>query len=295
MGERRPVRRVVTVLAGGARTVITDLGRPGLAHLGIPRSGALDPPALRLANRLVGNPEDRAGFEVLLGGLELRAGSGCLAAVTGAPVEVRVSGRAVGSHRAVWLAQGQRLVLGVPAAGLRCYLALSGGLDVPEVLGSRSTDLLSGLGPEQVADGDELPLGAPPAAAPRAAAPVPVSVPPARIEVPVLLGPRDDWFSRPASALRGTEWSVGPASNRIGLRLSGTALVRVASRVGAELPSEPMLPGAVQVPPSGQPVIFLADGPTTGGYPVVAVVPARSLPALAQARPGATVLLRPRS
>lgn len=285
------------MLRPGALTLVTDLGRPGHAHLGVPRSGALDRPALRLANRLVGNPEGYAGFEVLLGGLELRAEVGCSVAVTGPPVPAwqrRPDGArwAVGSHCAVHLAAGDHLRLAVPDAGLRNYLALAGGLDLPMVLGSRGTDLLSGLGPPPVRAGDRLPLGEP-GAPPPDGGPVPVSVPPSLLPVPVLLGPRDDWFNDPADALRGTVWTVGSSSNRVGLRLEGPALVRTAERDGVELPSEPMLPGAIQVPPSGQPVVFLADGPTTGGYPVIAVVPESWLPALAQARPGSRVRFRP--
>ena len=178
--------------------------------------------------------------------------------------------------------------------GLRCYVTFSGGLDLPLVLGGRGSDLLSGLGPAAVADGDRLPLGVP-GRPPAVAEPVPVSVPPPSLRVPVLLGPRDDWFADPATVLAASVWTVGPASNRIGLRLSGEPLARVPARRGEELPSEPVRPGAVQVPPSGQPVIFLADAPTTGGYPVVAVVAdAASLGALAQARPGGQVRLVPR-
>ncbi|WP_037076271.1 biotin-dependent carboxyltransferase family protein [Pseudonocardia spinosispora] len=291
--------RAVTVVRTGPLTVVTDLGRPGRAHIGVPRSGALDEPALRLANRLVGNPEACAALEVLLGGLELRAESACTVAVTGPPVLVTVTSesgarRRAGTHRALALAEGDRLTLGTAEHGLRCYVALSGGLDTEEVLGSRGTDLLSGLGPDPVSEGDRIVLGAVRGDPPADAEPVPVTVPPARLDVPVLLGPRDDWFTDPADALRARVWTVGSASNRIGLRLEGTGLARVADREGAELPSEPMLPGAVQVPPSGQPVIFLADGPTTGGYPVIAVVPRAALPGLAQARPGSQLRLHPR-
>jgi allophanate hydrolase subunit 2 len=338
--------RALTVLRTGALTLVTDLGRPGHAHLGVPRAGALDEPALRLANRLVGNPEGAAGLEVLLGGCELRAEVPCTVAVTGPPTAVTVtpnpgdgpgtpnsgsgadfgpgtphsgsgdgpgddpaggipeadrSGgtgpaarpRAVGTHRAVRLQAGDRLAVAPPGAGLRNYLAVDGGLDVPAVLGSRSADLLSGLGPAPLAEGDRLPLGPPAEGPPDDAEPVPVSVPPPHLEVPVLLGPRDGWLDAPAEALRAALWTVESASNRVGLRLSGPALRRHPDHEGAELPSEPVRPGAVQVPPSGRPVIFLADAPTTGGYPVAGVVADRWLPALGQARPGTTLRLRP--
>ncbi|MBB6378087.1 biotin-dependent carboxylase-like uncharacterized protein [Pseudonocardia eucalypti] len=290
--------RAVTVLRPGALCLVTDLGRPGYAELGVPRSGALDQAALRLANRLVGNPEGHAGLEVLLGGLRLRAEAGCTIAVTGAPVEVFVTRRegdrvAVGAHRAVYLGPGDELEIDRPAAGLRNYLACSGGLDLPAVLGSRSGDLLSGLGPPPVRADERLALGTP-SPTPACGEPVPVSVPPARLALPILLGPRDDWFDEPADALRARTWTVDAASNRVGVRLTGEPLRRTAAREGAELPSEPMLPGSVQVPPSGEPVIFLADGPTTGGYPVIGVLAACDLPALAQARPGTPVTLIPR-
>ncbi len=297
----------LTVLRTGPLTLVTDLGRPGLSHLGVPRSGALDAPALRLANRLVGNPECRAGLEVLLGGLEVRAEAGCTLAVTGAPTAVALHrdggrdpdggdtrGRAVGSHRAVYLRAGDRLVVAAPGGGLRNYLAVAGGVDVAPVLGSRSSDLLSGLGPAPLRAGDRL-LPGPASDPPAHADPVPVSVPPDTITVPILLGPRDDWLDGPAEALRRTRWTVDPASNRIGLRLRGDPLRRHPDRTDSELPSEPVYPGAVQVPPGGQPVVFLADGPTTGGYPVVGVVDEDWLPALAQARPGCVVRLRPSS
>lgn len=294
---RRVSTRTLTVLRPGPLALVTDLGRPGQAYLGIPRGGALDLPAFRLANRLVGNPEGLAAFELLLGGFELRADTGCTVAVTGPPTAVTVlredgTRRAVGSHRAVYLWAGDRLLVAAPDSGLRNYVGCSGGLDIPAVLGSRAADLLSGLGPQPVRAGERFPLG-PASGSPADAAPVPVSVSPDELSVPVLLGPRDDWFDQPATALRATWWTVGSASNRIGLRLRGRPLRRCPDRAQVELPSEPMRPGAVQVPPSGQPVIFLADGPTTGGYPVVGVVDERQLPALGQVRPGSALRLLP--
>ena len=286
--------RALTVLRTGPAALVSDLGRPGLRHLGVPRSGALDVPALRLANRLVGNPTDAAGLEVLLGGLVVRAESACVVAVTGAPVTLRAQARPVASHQAVYLGAGDRLELAPMTVGMRCYLAVSGGIEVPKVLGSRSTDLLSGLGPAPLADGDRVPLGAVTGQPPSCAWPVPVTVPPSRVTVPVLCGPRHDWFVDPVAVLCSPDWSIDSRSNRIGLRLAGgTPLRRTDERRMAELASEPLLPGSVQVPPNGLPVIFLADGPTTGGYPVIGVVPASALPHLAQARPGITLRFQP--
>ncbi|UVS82471.1 biotin-dependent carboxyltransferase family protein [Actinokineospora sp. UTMC 2448] len=283
--------RAVTVLATGPLALVQDLGRPGNAHLGVPPSGALDQPSLRLANRLVGNPEGAAGVECVLGGLRLRASASCTVAVTGPAAPVSVDGRDAGSHTPVHLRAGQEVAVGTPLSGLRVYLAVSGGLAVPEQLGSRSTDVLSGIGPAPLRAGDVLPLG--PVTGPPVGADVvaPLSAGD-RLTVPVLLGPRDDWFTDPAAQLAAAEWSVSPESNRVGLRLLGPALTRAPDLVGRELPSEGVVTGAVQVPASGRPVVFLADHPTTGGYPVVGVVPPDRLPALAQARPGVRVRLQ---
>lgn len=280
--------RTLEVVETGPSALVQDLGRPGLAHLGVPSSGALDAPALRLANRLVGNDESSAGIEALFGGVTVRAGASCTVAVTGPPVRVTIDGRAFGTHAPIHLTAGRTLAIGAPDSGLRCYLAVSGGIAVEPELGSRSRDILSSIGPEPLKAGDVLPLGAPQGtptgedelAAPRL---------PTELVVPVLLGPRDDWFDEPARQL-AAPWTVTPESNRVGLRLEGTPLSR--AREG-ELASEGIVTGAIQVPPNGLPVVFLADHPTTGGYPVIGVVAPKALPALAQARPGSRVRFRP--
>lgn len=268
------------MLATGALTTVQDRGRPGHAHLGVPRAGALDPPAAALANRLVGNPETAALLEVTLGGLALRTDTGRWVAVTGAPVPVSVDGQARDHGRAEWLPAGSTLRLGSPVTGVRSYVALAGGLSVPAVLGSRSTDTLAWVGPPRVEAGVELPLGEPTGAprphdTPRPAAPGPLRVWP---------GPREDWFATGAlDALCATSYAVGSDSNRIGMRLQGPPLTRV--RAG-ELASEGLVLGAVQVPPDGCPVVFLADHPPTGGYPVIGVVDEDDLWQCAQLRPG---------
>ncbi|MDT8910729.1 biotin-dependent carboxyltransferase family protein [Amycolatopsis sp. PS_44_ISF1] len=280
--------RALEVLTTGALALVQDLGRPGYAHLGVPPSGALDVGALRLANRLAGNPEEAAGIEALLGGLSVRATASCTVAVTGPVVEVSVDGRDAGSHAAVALRAGQTLEIGTPVRGLRCYLAVSGGIAVAPELGSRSRDVLSGIGPEPLTPGAKVPLG--PVTGVPAGADV-VFAPPApdRLIAGVTLGPRDDWLAGAGAGL-DRWWTVTADSNRVGLRLDGPPLRR--SRPG-ELASEGIVTGAVQVPPNGRPVVFLADHPTTGGYPVVAVVRRESLDALAQARPGTQVRLHP--
>jgi biotin-dependent carboxylase-like uncharacterized protein len=281
------VNRSVTILHTGPQALIQDLGRPGHAHLGVPPSGAVDLDSLKLANRLVGNAESAAGLELLLGGLTMRANESCTVAVTGPATEVRIDGRLADSHQPVHLEPGAVLEVGTPETGLRSYLALSGGIDTPQELGSRSTDLLSGIGPDPLRDNDVLPLGTPN---------VPVGadvVPPLRalqtLVIPILLGPRDDWFEDAETQLQQGSWTVSDRSNRVGARLCGTKL----NRRDGEIPSEGMITGAVQVPPDGQPVVFLNDHPTTGGYPVIGVVDRDHLRFLGQARPGTSVRFRP--
>jgi biotin-dependent carboxylase-like uncharacterized protein len=271
---------VIEVVRAGPLTTVQDLGRPGFAHLGVPRSGALDADALRSANRLVGNDDGAAGLETTLGGCAVRPGRDAVVAVTGAAARVRVDRVEAPFGAAVAVSAGSVLDVGAARGGVRSYLAFDGGVAVEAVLGSRSTDTLSGLGPPKLTDGMTVPLGAPGAAS-RSGETFPASA--AGTDLLVLLGPRDDWFAD-ATALLAAEWTVTPMSNRVGLRLSGPALTRA---VQGELPSEGVVLGAVQVPADGQPIVFLADHPTTGGYPVIGVV--ADVGPLAQARPGSTV------
>ncbi len=279
--------RELEVRSAGPQVTVQDLGRPGQAHLGVPRSGALDTPAHRLANRLVGNDESAATLECLGGQLSVLTRTAVTIAVTGAHVPVTVAGRGQEWGNAVSVAAGSVVELGAATQGLRAYLAVSGGVMVEPVLGSRSTDLLSGLGADQVREGDVLPLGEPH----RSPSPVDAGRPPRRSrELRLRLGPRDDWFEAASiEALSGSAYVVGSDSNRIGLRLEGEPIRR---RGDDELPSEGMVLGAVQVPPNGQPVVFLNDHPTTGGYPVVGVVMLEDLAVCAQLRPGDEVTLR---
>jgi biotin-dependent carboxylase-like uncharacterized protein len=278
--------RALAVVRAGALTTVQDLGRPGHAHLGVPRSGALDAPAAALVNRLVGNRPEAAVLETTLTGCAVRPRSDVSVAVGGAPCAVTVDGRPAAWGAPVRVPAGALLEAGPARAGVRSYLGVSGGIAVEPVLGSRSTDLLSGLGPVPLTDGAVLPLGTPGEPHARVdTAPQPAS--PAELVLRVTPGPRDDWFT--ARALRdftSRAYRVSAASNRIGLRTEGPALERARS---GELPSEGMVLGAVQVPPDGRPVVFLADHPTTGGYPVIAVVRSADLPAAAQAVPGTPV------
>jgi biotin-dependent carboxylase-like uncharacterized protein len=278
--------RAFAVVRAGALTTVQDQGRPGHAHLGVPRSGALDAPAAALANRLVANPAEAAVLETTVNGCALRPRSTVMVAVTGAPCPVTVDGRPAAWGAPVRVPAGALLDVGSARAGLRSYVAVAGGVAVDPVLGSRSTDLLSGLGPPPLTDGAVLPLGSPGPLHARVDV-VPHRSPPAELILRVTLGPRDDWFTD--SAVRrftSRGYRVSAASNRIGLRTEGPSLERTVS---GELPSEGMVLGAVQVPPDGSPVVFLADHPTTGGYPVIAVVRSGDLPAAAQAVPGTPV------
>ncbi|MGW6738531.1 5-oxoprolinase subunit C family protein [Streptomyces sp. NPDC055013] len=278
--------RALSVVRAGALTTVQDLGRPGHAHLGVPRSGALDGPAAALVNRLVGNAPEAAVLESTLNGCAVRPRSPVTVAVGGAPCRVTVDGRPVAWGAAVRVPAGALLEVGAAVSGVRSYVAVSGGIAVEPVLGSRSTDLLSGLGPPPLTDGTVLPLGRPtPLHARVDVAPQPA--PPGELVLRVTPGPRDDWFTPAAvRAFTSRPYRVSAASNRIGLRTEGPALERALTR---ELPSEGVVLGAVQVPPDGLPVVFLADHPTTGGYPVIAVVRAADLPAAAQAVPGTPV------
>lgn len=289
----------------GPRATVQDLGRPGYARLGVGRSGAGDRGALRLANRLVGNPEGLAALELTLGGLRARFHAPALVAVTGAPCPVDVVSnnrpddsdvhgtaqpRGDGGMDAPFAVRaGQSLRIGAPSHGLRSYVAVRGGLDVPPVLGSCSTDTLSGIGPAVLAAGTRLRIGTQSAAFPNADLAV-ERRPPADAPFPIRLGPREDWFTPEAIATLVTRpYTVRPETDRVGARLDGPVLER---RRPAELRSEGMVLGALQVPPDGRPILFLADHPVTGGYPVIAVLRAVGLDRAAQLRPGDPVRFR---
>lgn len=277
----------VRVVEPGPALLVQDLGRPGWAHLGVPRSGALDPEALAQANRLVGNAAEVAGLEVLLGGCVLEALTSLRVALTGAPMPLVVAGRQVGWGEPVSVRAGDRVEIRTAPSGLRSWLALAGGVQVPEVLGSRATDVLSGLGPEPLRSGDLLPVGDAPTSYAAEAHAVPADLPDAAIVLGLRLGPRQDWFTEPSlERLTTTAYQVSPDSDRVGLRLTAPERERLDRRVDTELASEGIVLGAVQVPGDGQPLVFLADHPVTGGYPVIGVVDDAGLARCAQLRPG---------
>lgn len=280
---------MLRVLETVGLVTVQDTGRPGYAHLGVPRSGWLDAPAAELANRLVGNGPSAAVLELSLGSLVARAERPTWVAVTGAHSRVRVGRRVVAFGEPVRVPAGGVIQVDLPATGVRAYVAVAGGIDVDPMLGSRSTDTLAWVGPPAVASGQALRIG------PSAGEPRPLDTPRAPVAgaLRLLPGPRADWFEGdPVGLLAAGPWVVAADSNRVGLRLEGPALRRHPAYEGRELASEGMVLGAVQVPPSGQPVVFLADHPVTGGYPVAAVVHAQDLWMCAQVRPGEAVRFR---
>ncbi|MBY4130833.1 biotin-dependent carboxyltransferase family protein [Rhodococcus fascians] len=280
--------KALTVLQTGPLCTVQDRGRPGHASLGVGRSGAADLISHDAANRLVGNHSGAATLEVTFGGLKLRAESDALVAVTGAHVTCRIDGTEQGLYSTLVLRAGQELELSAPTWGLRSYVAVRGGIDVPVVLGSRSTDTMSGIGPAALSPGTALRVGDDRTEWP-AAEFVPSPAPTHTLHV--RFGPRADWFTeRAQSKLVQQSWTVTQDSDRVGIRLDGAEPLTRA--VDDELASEGMVLGALQVPPSGQPVLFLADHPVTGGYPVIAVIAADDVSAAAQLTPGAQIRFR---
>ncbi|ATA27433.1 allophanate hydrolase 2 subunit 2 [Mycobacterium lepraemurium] len=283
------------ILRTGPLAVVEDLGRPGLAHLGVSRSGAADRRAHKLANRLVANPDDRATVEVTFGGFAARVRGDVDIAVTGADADPTVDGIEFGSNSIQHVRDGQVIALGTPRAGLRSYLAVRGGICVDPVLGSRSYDVMSAIGPAPLRAGDRLPIGEHTQDYPELdQAPV-AAITGHLMELQVVPGPRDDWLVNP-DALVHTIWMASDRSDRVGMRLEGRPLQhRYPDR---QLPSEGTTRGAIQVPPNGLPVILGPDHPVTGGYPVVGVVTDEDVDKIAQVRPGQYVRLhwaRPRA
>lgn len=280
--------RSLTVRATGVLALVQDLGRRGGSGIGVGRSGAADRGSLRQGNRALGNDEGTAGVEVTYGGLDVEVGDALLwLCVSGARGEVTVDDRGVGSHTVVAAPAGSRVRLSPPVAGLRSYLCVRGGIDVPEVMGSRSRDVLSGLGPEPLTPGDILPIGPALGDFPGVDSLVCPRLD-ETVELRAVPGPRADWVCD-HDLLVSQPWQASDRSNRVGMRLSGAAFERAGHD---ELASEGVWRGAVQVPPSGEPVLFLADHPVTGGYPVIAVVIDEDVDRAAQVQPGQSLSFR---
>lgn len=279
--ERPPLRssasRVAKVEKAGVLSMVEDGGRRGVAGLGVPRAGAADPVSMRLANRLVGNPDEGAVIEATALGPSLRFGAPALACVVG-DADVSVEDRSVPANTVVPLEVGQALTVGRIRSGFRAYVALSGGADVPEVLGSRSTDTLSGLGCGPLRAGDEIGIGPPARARGWLDGPPPSLG--SRV-LRVLLGP-EEFDERETERLISVPREVGTESDRVGLRLVGDT---IGPRI-AGIESRAMVTGAVQVPPDGTPIVLLCDHATVGGYPVVATVISADIGTLGQLKPG---------
>ncbi|HET6546548.1 MAG TPA: biotin-dependent carboxyltransferase family protein [Rhodanobacteraceae bacterium] len=296
------------VLKPGLQTTVQDGGRRGHAALGVGASGAMDDIALRLANALVGNPPGAAALEMTLIGPELRLDRDAVIALTGAELDAHAAGprrepMALPMWRPLHLAAGSVLVCGRLHAGARSYLAVAGGFAVDPVLGSESTDINAGLGPfdgRALAAGDVVaidgagrprgpgkPTGSAAAEAPSQAwslDPRPWSYPDTARPVRLIRGSHFDALDEASrQRLFGAGFRIAAESNRVGLRLEGPPLALSAP---LELVSEPVAAGTVQLPPGGQPIVLMAEHPTTGGYPRIGQVAAIDLPRLGQRRPG---------
>ncbi|HET7064082.1 MAG TPA: biotin-dependent carboxyltransferase family protein [Rudaea sp.] len=302
----------IRVLSPGWLTSVQDSGRIGHAAIGVGRAGAMDDVALRLANALVGNAENAAALEITLRGPRLRFDNDALIALTGAVIDARCSTQEIPLWRPVWIQAGSELDLGGMRRGARSYLAVAGGIDVATALGSRSTDINAALGPfsgRGLVAGDDLPFGK--TAAERLSPSWSVlggrpsgdraghdgmaaahwSLDPrswfdARGDLPVALARGSHFECLGASsrrALFASEFRVGNESNRVGYRLESAKLKLDAP---VELISEGVVPGTMQLPPNGNPIVLMAEAPTTGGYPRIGMVATVDLPRLAQRRPG---------
>lgn len=282
---------MIELLRAGPHTTVQDLGRTAWRDRGISRCGALDDLALIQANLLVGNPLDAAGLEFTLGPATLRFGADGCFALTGTDADATLDGRPVRPGWREAVRAGQTLKIAAPRERMRTVLAVAGGLAVPLALGARATDLKAGFGGWQgraLRDGDALPWQPP------------VTVPTRRVglrppdwdaSVRVLPGPEHDQFSAQArDAFWSAAWTLTPQSNRMGFRFAGPVLARATA---GDLPSHGVLPGVIQVPPAGQPIVLLADAQTTGGYPKIGVVIAADLWKLAQLRLGAPLRFVP--
>jgi KipI family sensor histidine kinase inhibitor len=279
----------------GTFAIVQDGGRVGLGHLGVPAAGAADPVSARLANALVGNAADAPCLEIAGAGPVLSAKASGFVAVVGGQPQIWLDGVEVLPGRVVPVAAGQRLAISAPRRGMRSYLALAGGLGVPAAMGSRSTDVLSWLGPGPLQVGDEIGVAAPAAAlADHLLADTAEPASAGRRVLRVLPGPEVDWLTGGTlHSLATRRFAVESASDRVGVRLriedNGDPLVR---RTG-EVASAGMVTGAVQLPPSGQPIVLLPDHATVGGYPVAGVVITADLGQLGQCVPGEEVLFTP--
>lgn len=287
--------QLVEVVSAGLFTTVQDLGRTGYQRFGIPVCGALDPVSLRIANILVGNAESDAGLEITALGPTIRFASDTVVALVGADFAIEVNGSEVRSWESVDVAAGSVLNIGAASDGLRAYLAIAGGIDVPRVMNSRSTDMkgvFGGFEGRVLQDGDSLPIGDSPHMADwsQRRLPIDISRQPTfgqEFHIRVVLGPQDEEFTRSGiETMLTSEYRVTVDSDRMGCRLKGPD---IAHETGPDIVSDGTALGSIQVPGSGQPIILLADRGTTGGYTKIATVIAPDIGLISQALPGARV------
>jgi len=285
-----PLRPAVVVEEGGLLTTVQDLGRVGYRRFGLPPAGAMDPLALKVTNLLIGNPPGAAALEFTFPGPRLRAARPLALAIGGADLSPTINGRPARLWSCLRLDAGDLLAFDAPRSGRWAYLAFPGGVDVPETMGSRATCLaatLGGYAGRRLERGDRLGCLR---ITPRSVLRLPEHHwPPVTgaAAVRIVLGPQQEYFTEDAvAALLGAPFSVGPESNRVGYRLEGP---RLSHRTPVELLSDGLLPGALQVPSGGQPIVIMADGPTTGGYPKIGGIVLPDLRWIAQARRGETI------
>lgn len=290
---------MIEILRPGALAAVQDLGRTGFRRFGVGSAGALDRVALTVGNRLLGNPAGCAAIEFTLGRAAVRFRADMRVALAGAECRANLDGVPVWSWHAFDAREGETLTLPAAQGGTRTYLCVAGGIDVPPVMGSRSTDLKAGFGGyagRALREGDRLPVGQPGLTAeqewlgvqsPAWALPVK----PLGTAMPIRMLPGIEYEQFDAAsqaALWDADWTVTPNSNRMGFRLQGPALSRLPER-SADLLSHGVVPGVMQVPPGGQPIALMADAQTTGGYPKIGVVIGADLWRLAQAPLGGSV------
>ena len=282
---------MIEILSSGLMNSVQDLGRPGFLDQGIGRGGAMDAMALRIGNILLGNPDDAAGLELSIFPFRLRFHSPCAFAVTGALAAASLNGVALPPWWTATAQAGDELRVDAPRLGARSYVTFSGGIDVPQVLGARATDLKSlfgGLDGRALARGDRLQLGAKTVAIPAAGFGVdPSAFRENAANLRFMRGAEFCTFTEEAQAsLVSAPWTVSKDNNRQGMRLEGPPLMLTEK---LELLSHGIMPGTIQVPPSGQPVIQLAEANTCGGYPKIGHVIEPDLWKLAQAPSGTTL------
>ena len=286
---------VLKIVEPGLLTTVQDLGRRGFQRYGIPVCGAVDPVSLRIANILVGNPEGHAGLEITAFGPTVRLESDCVIAVTGADFEPTIDGEPLPQWESVLAPAGSTLRFASPTNGLRAYLAAAGGIDVPPVLDSRSTDLkgaFGGFDGRALRAGDVVPIGHAPQLevwSPKRL-PMGISPEPTRgqsFRIRVVLGPQERSFTEAGIGVMLTsEYSVTTDTDRMGCRLDGQPIEHVS---GADIVSDGTALGSVQIPGTGTPIVLLSDRGTTGGYTKIATVIGPDIGLLAQAAPGAKV------